>query len=187
MRKLSRFKLQQIHEHLRAGGLLAYPTEAVYGLGCDPNNEIAVASLLILKSRSPSKGLILIASDLQQLTPFLKPLTTSITEKLDKTWPGPVTWLLPANKTTPKWLTGNHSTLACRVTNHPLVKQLCSAYDGALVSTSANRTNRSPCRTTIQVRKQFHYSNNLYIVTGSTGELKQPTQILHASTCARLR
>ncbi len=187
MRKLSRFKLQQISQHIRAGGLFAYPTEAVYGLGCDPNNETAVASLLTLKSRSPSKGLILIASNLQQLTPYLQPLNTSITEKLNKTWPGPVTWLLPANKTTPKWLTGNHSTLACRVTNHPLVKQLCSAYGGALVSTSANRTKRSPCRTAIQIRKQFHDSNNLYIVAGSTGGLKKPTQILHASTSTRLR
>lgn len=187
MRKLSRFKLQQISQHIRAGGLLAYPTEAVYGLGCDPNNETAVASLLDLKSRSPSKGLILIASDLQQLTPYLKPLNTNITEKLYKTWPGPVTWLLPANKTTPKWLTGDHSTLACRVTNHPLVKQLCRVYGGALVSTSANRSKRSPCRTAIQTRRQFHCSNNLYIVTGATGGLKQPTQILHASSCVRLR
>ncbi len=186
MRKLSRFKLQQIIQHIRTGGLIAYPTEAVYGLGCDPDNHTAVASLLALKSRSPEKGLILIASDLKQLTPYLKPLTTRVTEKLKATWPGPVTWLLPAKKTTPTWLTGNHSTIACRVTNHPLVQQLCSAYGGALVSTSANRANHSPCRSAIQVRKQFK-SNDLYVISGTTGGLIQPTQIFDAATSARLR
>ncbi|MEE9423565.1 MAG: Sua5/YciO/YrdC/YwlC family protein [Methylococcales bacterium] len=186
MRTLSRFKLQQIIQHIRTGGLLAYPTEAVYGLGCDPDNHTAVASLLALKSRSPSKGLILIASDIQQLAPYIKPQNTDITAKLKATWPGPVTWLLPAKKTTPKWLTGNHSTIACRVTNHPLVQQLCSTYAGALVSTSANRANQSPCRSAIQVRKQFH-SNDLRIISGATGGLIQPTQIFDAATSARLR
>ena len=186
MRKLSRFKLQQIIQYIHTGGIVAYPTEAVYGLGCDPDNPAAVLSLLALKSRSPAKGLILIASDLKQLSPYLEPINTCITEKLNATWPGPVTWLLPAKKTTPKWLTGNHSTIACRVTNHPLVQQLCRAYDGTLVSTSANRTNQSPCRSAIQVRNRFH-SNDLYIISGATGGLIRPTQILNATTNTRLR
>lgn len=187
MRTLSQFKLQQINIHLRTGGLVAYPTEAVYGLGCDPDNELAVRSLLALKSRSQSKGLILIASELQQLTPYLKPLTAEITERLNKTWPGPVTWLLAANNTTPKWLTGSHTTLACRVSSHPLVQQLCKAFGGALVSTSANPVDRSPCRTAIQVRKQFYKANQLMVISGAVGDLKQPTQIYDAITNQRLR
>jgi tRNA threonylcarbamoyl adenosine modification protein (Sua5/YciO/YrdC/YwlC family) len=187
MRTLSQFKLQQINLHLRTGGLVAYPTEAVYGLGCDPDNELAVRSLLALKSRSQSKGLILIASELQQLSPYLKPLTSEITERLDNTWPGPVTWLLTASNTTPKWLTGNHTTLACRVSSHPLVQQLCKAFGGALVSTSANPADRSPCRTAILVRKQFYQANQLMVISGAVGDLKQPTQIYDAITNQRLR
>ncbi len=187
MRKLSRFKLQQINTHLRAGGLIAYPTEAVYGLGCDPDNEVAVRSLLGLKSRSQSKGLILIASELQQLTAYLKPLTPEITERLNKTWPGPVTWVLAVNNATPTWLTGNRATLACRVTTHPLVQQLCKSIGGALVSTSANPADRPPCRTAIQVRKQFDHSNQLMIISGTVGDLKQPTPIYDATTNQRLR
>jgi L-threonylcarbamoyladenylate synthase len=187
MRKLSHFKLQIISQHLHTGGLLAYPTEAVYGLGCDPNNEDAVNTLLALKSRNLSKGLIVIASDLQQLTPFLKPLTTETTNKLDQTWPGPVTWLLPAKQTTPKWITGNHSTLACRVTTHPLVRQLCSAFGGALVSTSANRSNRPPCHTVIQTRRQFTHDNQILVVSGTTGGLNQPTPIFDITKNIQLR
>jgi L-threonylcarbamoyladenylate synthase len=187
MHKLSHFKLKLIKHHIQTGGLIAYPTEAVFGLGCDPNNKHAVKSLLALKSRSPSKGLIVIASDLQQLTPFLQPLTTEIIDKLDQTWPGPITWLLPADPATPKWLTGTHSTLACRVSSHPIVRQLCSAFGGALVSTSANRSNRPPCRTVVQVRKQFNHTSEILIVSGTTGNLKQPTPILDAAKDSRLR
>lgn len=187
MRKLSQFKLQQINRHILAGGLLAYPTESVYGLGCDPDNQTAVRSLLALKSRSQSKGLILIASDLQQLVPYLKPISSDIAEKLNQTWPGPVTWLLAANNTTPKWLTGNHATLACRVTTHPLVQQLCKSIGGTLVSTSANPADRPPCRTAIQVRKQFDHSNQLMIISGAVGDLKKPTPIYDAATNQRLR
>ncbi len=186
-RKLSRFKRQQINQHVQAGGLIAYPTEAVYGFGCDPNNQSAVQTLLALKNRSPSKGLIVIASNREQLTPYLEPLTPEIISKLDTTWPGPVTWLLPAKAATPDWLTGTHSTLACRVTNHPLVLQICNSLNSALVSTSANLENRQPCRTRIQVQKQFNHTNQLLIIAGATGDLNQPTTILDATTHSRVR
>jgi len=187
MRTLSRYKLRKISKHLRSGGLIAYPTEAVYGLGCDPVNRDAVNALLALKSRSALKGLILIASDLQQLIPYIQPLSSRITAKLEASWPGPVTWLLPARQTTPKWLTGRHSTLACRVSAHPVVQQLCQAFGAALVSTSANRESCPPCRTLIQVRKQFSKSNQLVIVSGATGDLDKPTPILNALTDLRIR
>lgn len=137
---------------LRRGGVLAYPTEAVYGLGCDPWNAGAVARLLAFKRRSVTKGLILIAAHSDQLWPFVEPLEPERLRDILATWPGPNTWLLPARPTTPAWLTGRFDTLAVRVTAHPLVASLCRAYGGAIVSTSANQAARPAARTSLEVR-----------------------------------
>ncbi|MTW19990.1 Sua5/YciO/YrdC/YwlC family protein [Allochromatium palmeri] len=137
---------------LRRGGVIAYPTEAVYGLGCDPWNARAVAHLLAIKRRSITKGLILIASDPEQLWPFVEPLEPERLRDILATWPGPNTWLLPARATTPAWLTGRFDTLAVRVTAHPLAAALCQTYGGAIVSTSANQAARPAARTSLGVR-----------------------------------
>ncbi|MGB5569781.1 MAG: Sua5/YciO/YrdC/YwlC family protein, partial [Sedimenticolaceae bacterium] len=100
---LSRFALQRAVQLLRSGGVLPYPTEAVYGLGCDPLNRHAVERLLDIKKRPVQKGLILIASRFQQLTPFIAAQPPEIQRRLDESWPGPVTWLVPANPATPRW------------------------------------------------------------------------------------
>nr|MDQ2696242.1 Sua5/YciO/YrdC/YwlC family protein [Pseudomonadota bacterium] len=125
-------RLRQAARILRQGGVIAYPTEAVYGLGCDPRNRRAVQRLLEIKRRPPAKGLILIAADLAQLEPFIDPLPPDRRRLLDAAWPGPVTWLVPARRA-PVWLRGNHPTLAVRVTAHPLAAALCRAFGGAVV------------------------------------------------------
>ncbi|MGB5495457.1 MAG: Sua5/YciO/YrdC/YwlC family protein, partial [Sedimenticolaceae bacterium] len=117
---LNRLKLQHAARVLRAGGVVAYPTEAVFGLGCDPLNRSAVLRLLAIKQRPMDKGLILIANRLEQLLPFLRPLDPKVEQRLQETWPGPVTWLLPAHPAAPRWLRGRHTKLAVRVTAHPL-------------------------------------------------------------------
>jgi L-threonylcarbamoyladenylate synthase len=170
---------------LRAGGVLAYPTEAVYGLGCDPLNQDAVGRLLEIKRRPVDKGLILIASQFGQLTPFVLPPTVAIWEQLDKTWPGPVTWLLPARPTTPQWLRGRHTTLAVRVTAHPIAAGLCEAFGGAIVSTSANPAGRPPARSALQARLRCPGVD--LIVPGRTGGLRRPTAIRNALTGETLR
>ena len=134
------------------GGVVAYPTEAVYGLGCDPWNGPAVRRILAMKRRPEAKGLILIAADLAQLTPFLQWLDPTRMAEVLATWPGPHTWLLPARPETPVWLRGQHDTLAVRVTAHPLAAALCRAAGMALVSTSANLASQAPARTALQVR-----------------------------------
>lgn len=125
---------------LKSGGVIAYPTEAVWGLGCDPFDEAAVMRLLAIKQRPVEKGLILIAADAAQLQPLLDLASvpeTRLAEVL-ASWPGPNTWVLPASAAAPRWITGTHAGIAVRISAHPTVAALCRAFGGPLVSTSAN-------------------------------------------------
>jgi L-threonylcarbamoyladenylate synthase len=129
---------------LRTGGVIAYPTEGVWGLGCDPRNEAAVLRLLAIKQRAPDKGLILVASQLEQLRPFLD-IAALPAERLAEvlaTWPGPHTWVMPSAIATPRWISGAHDSVAVRISAHPQVVGLCNAFGGAIVSTSANRAGQ---------------------------------------------
>ena len=125
---------------LRRGGVIAYPTEAVWGLGCDPFDESAVLRLLAIKQRPVEKGLILIAATLEQLKPLIDVAAVPTDRLADvlSSWPGPYTWVMPATAQAPRWITGQHRGIAVRVSQHPTVVGLCQAYGGALVSTSAN-------------------------------------------------
>ncbi|MCK7579112.1 MAG: Sua5/YciO/YrdC/YwlC family protein [Chromatiales bacterium] len=166
---------------LRRGGVIAYPTEAVYGLGCDPWNAEAVAHLLAIKRRSVGKGLILIASDPDQLWSFVEPPAPDRLSDILATWPGPNTWLLPAHPATPAWLTGRFDTLAVRVSAHPLVAALCRAYGGAIVSTSANQAARPPARTSLDVRLALDELPD-YILTGYCAGSDRPSVIRDGRT-----
>lgn len=171
---------------LRHGGVVAYPTEAVYGLGCDPQSSEAVEKLLRLKRRPLAKGLILVAGSLAQLTPYIAPLTDEIAARVVPTWPGPFTWLLPAAATTAPWLRGEHATIAVRISDHPIVSALCNAFGGALVSTSANIAGRPPARDALAVRRVFGTGVD-YILHGPLGGLERPTSIRDACTGRVLR
>lgn len=173
---ISYLYLQRAASIVRCGGVIAYPTEAVFGLGCDPGNETAVRRLLVMKRRPLSKGLILIAADLSQLKPFIDPLDRQSLNSIEATWPGPVTWLLPARWKAPYWLRGAHPTLAVRVTAHPLAAALCRTCGGPLVSTSANLSGQPPARNGKQVRRQLGGVVD-YIVSGKTGGAAKPTEI----------
>ncbi|OTA17789.1 L-threonylcarbamoyladenylate synthase TsaC [Xenorhabdus vietnamensis] len=167
---------------LKEEKVIAYPTEAVFGLGCDPDSENAVQELLALKNRPWEKGLILIADNYERLCPYIDDgqLNDIQKETIFSFWPGPVTWVIPARATTPKWLTGKFSTLAVRVTDHPLVKQLCSMYEKPLVSTSANLSGLEPCRSAEEVRQQF--GTRFPVLEGEVGGCKNPSEIRDALT-----
>jgi L-threonylcarbamoyladenylate synthase len=167
---------------LNQDGVIAYPTEAVYGLGCNPLNPEAVYRLLALKQRDPAKGLILIAANFKQLKPFLLPIKKKLKKQLSKTWPGPVTWLLPARPECPTWLTGKHNTLAVRVTAHPGCRALCQALQSPLISSSANISQRRPTNRKLIVLKQFGRDID-YILPGETGNLEKPTEIRSQQGC----
>lgn len=171
---------------LRRGGVVAYPTEAVFGLGCAPGDEAAVRHLLALKQRPEQKGLILIASDFPQLRPFLGPIPVGIKRRVMAAWPGPVTWLLPARIGVPHWLCGGHQTIAVRVTAHPEAVALCRAFGSALVSTSANRSGARPCRDVHCVRRVFGADIG-FILPGRVDEDANPTRIVDAASGAVIR
>jgi len=173
---MSSNQINEAVQILQQGGVIAYPTEAVYGLGCDPAHLQAVQKLLELKQREPDKGLILIAAEFEQLSPFLAEIEDSLKEQVLATWPGPVTWLWPAKTEVSSWLRGEHATIAIRVTAHPLAAELCRIFGGALVSTSANVSGKPPARNAAQVRAQF--KNQLdFVLEGEVGGLAKPSQI----------
>jgi L-threonylcarbamoyladenylate synthase len=171
---------------IHRGGVIAYPTEGVFGLGCDPLQQMAIERILKFKRRSVTKGLILIAADFAQLQPYLLPLTAQIRARLEATWPGPVTWLLPARSDVPRWLRGWHDTLAVRVTAHPVAASLCRRVGYAIVSTSANRAARPPARTVLQARK-YVGSYIDYILPGEIGKRVGPSEIIDGRTGQRIR
>ena len=185
MTHISSFKIRQAVQKIHAGETIAYPTEAVYGLGCDPLNEEAVHNLLALKQRSAEKGLILIASSLSQLEPYLQ-LNEDIVSRVQATWPGAVTWIIPAQSWVPSWLKGKHSSLAVRVTAHPVAKVLCQKYGEALVSTSANTHSKPPATRPYMVSKSLDYSD-IFILPGQIGHLKQATPIYDVLSHQQIR
>ena len=174
--------IENIIKSLQQEDVIAYPTEAVFGLGCDPDSENAVNKLLALKQRPWEKGLILIADNYEQLKGYIddSQLTQEQKEAMFSSWPGPVTWVIPAKATTPKWLTGQFDTLAVRVTNHELVKLLCRTYGKPIVSTSANLSGFEPCRTTREVIEQFN--NRIPVLDGVVSGRKNPSEIKDAKT-----
>ncbi len=158
---------------LQQGGVIAYPTEAVFGLGCDPLNETAVMRLLSLKKRPIDKGLILIADDFSQVAHFLQPLNQ---QQKKHTQASETTWIFPAKKEAPQWITGQFNSIAIRISKHPAVKQLCQSFGSALISTSANLSGLEPAKTSEAVIAQFDQLLD-GVLDNKVGELSKPTEI----------
>lgn len=173
---------------LRNGGVIAYPTEGVWGLGCDPRDEAAVLRLLALKQRDVAKGLILIASDEAQLAPFidLASLAKAPLAEVRASWPGPNTWIVPASTAAPRWITGTHDGIAVRVTAHPLVRALCDGFGGALVSTSANIASEPSPRTRDELDPRIVACVDA-VTDGETLGRAQPSTIRDARSGMTLR
>jgi len=173
-------------EAIAKGQVIAYPTEAIYGLGCNPDNLQAVQSVLDLKVRDANKGLILIASRWEQLLPYVtQPDPTQLQKALD-TWPGPVTWVLPAHPRLDALLTGGRSTIAVRVTDHPVVIELCNACNHPLISTSANISGQAPVNSGAEIANIFGDSI-AGVVEGELGGLNSATSIYDMQTGAQIR
>lgn len=168
---------------LTAGDVIAYPTEAVYGLGCDPDNEQAVLKLLAIKQRPVEKGLILIAATYEQLRPYIneQAVPAGRLEHILTSWPGHFSWVFPASTTTPNWITGRFSSVAVRVSAHPVVQQLCLAFGKPLVSTSANLAGE-PAITDYQQLQANLGEQIALVVDGTLGGATQPSQIRDALT-----
>ena len=182
---MSELALRLAVRELRRGGVVAVPTEAVWGLSCDPFNRIAVDTLLKLKQRDWRKGLIVVASELDLLAPFIEAPSAMALKRAKATWPGASTWVFPAAPTAPIWISGEHDSVAVRLTAHPLLRALCQRYGGALVSTSANRAGQAPARSVAELRLRF--GPELSLVPGALGGMSKPTSIREAATGHILR
>lgn len=180
----------KITKILQKGGVIAYPTEGVYGFGCDPFNKNAVKKILALKQRKMAKGMILIAANWRQILPLinLKNIKPTILKKIYQSWPGPVTWILPATKLVPKWIKGEHNSVAIRITAHPTAKKICRNFVSPIVSTSANLAGQPPIKTAKELLLQFPNDSKIAMITkGRVGRLKKPTKIFDAITGKSLR
>lgn len=179
--------LHRLRRVLDQDGVIAYPTEGVWGLGCRPDSLVALQRVLDIKRRPAHKGLIVIASDPAQLAGLIdwSSLTLERVTDVLASWPGPVTWLLPAHRDVPWLLRGAHTTLAVRVSAHPLVQALCR-HVGPLVSTSANHAGRRSALTALQVRSWFGNEIDL-LVPGALGGRKGPSTIRDGVSGAVLR
>ncbi|MFW2372400.1 MAG: L-threonylcarbamoyladenylate synthase [Gammaproteobacteria bacterium] len=173
------FRLRLAAHCCNSGGVIAYPTESVFGLGCDPLDQIAVIKILQLKQRPVEKGLILIASSLQQLQAFLSP--EQALEPLVKPQAVATSWLVKPSALTPYWITGKHPKLAVRITQHPLARALCDKTGYPLVSTSANPAKLPPARNILKLRQYFDDDIDYY-VAGEVGGASNPSQIVDLET-----
>lgn len=184
---LSYWQLDQARRTIRRGGVIAYPTEGVWGLGCDPWDSEAVARVLALKGRPLEKGLILVAASIAQVNFLLAPLSSELRGRAQEHWPGPVTCLLPdLDNQVPSQVKGRHRTIAVRVSAHPVVSALCDALDQPLVSTSCNPAGRPPARHSWQVRRYFG-DETVHLVPGALGGSRKPSRILDIVTGHWLR
>jgi len=174
-----------LQAHLRRGGLIAYPTESCYGLGCDPRNPRALARLIRLKGRSAAKGMLLIADHFKRLLPFMCPLRPADLTRMQRSWPGPVTWVVPASATCSPLLTGGRATIAVRVTAHPGAARLCRSAGMALVSTSANKSGQKPAKTAAECRRIF--GARVRVMPGRIGARKRPSTLIDLATGTVLR
>lgn len=173
-------------ETLKKGEVLAYPTEAVWGLGCDPYQQHAFNKILTLKQRPIEKGVILLSESIARIEGLLAPLDSHIRQQIIASWQPNVatqrasTWLLPVSESIPAWIYGKHDRVAIRVTQHPLCKQLCQAFDGMIVSTSANPAGLAPAKTAQQV--QHYFGPHLNLLLGEIGQSPEPSRIIDAVT-----
>ncbi|MDD7806077.1 MAG: Sua5/YciO/YrdC/YwlC family protein [Endozoicomonas sp. (ex Botrylloides leachii)] len=162
---------------LTEGGVIAYPTEAVWGLGCCPWRREAVQRILNIKSRPQEKGIILVGVSEEQFEPLLAPLGSEQRQRVTDTWPGPYTWIVPdPDNWAPDWVRGQFDSVAIRVSNHPVVRYLCASKGTPIVSTSANKTGEPPLLTQKDVEDQLANSVD-FIAPGDTGAQKRPSEI----------
>ncbi|MGE5320857.1 MAG: L-threonylcarbamoyladenylate synthase [Hyphomicrobiaceae bacterium] len=180
-----RGEADSLRAHLRRGGLIAYPTESCYGLGCDPRNIHALQRLIHIKGRSAAKGLLLIADHFRRLQPFIQPLQAAERTRMLRTWPGPVTWVVPASAACLPELTGGRATVAVRVTAHAGAARLCRRIGMALVSTSANKSGKKPAKTAAECRRIF--GARVRVVAGRIGPRRRPSTLIDLATGTILR
>lgn len=183
---LSAAFLRRLSHHLHKGGLVAYPTESCYGIGCLPRHPQALARLVRLKKRPQHKGMIVIGDHIGRLKPLLQAVSAEDEQSLAHIWPARKTFLLPSEPRLPALLRGRgREKLAVRVPDHELARTLCQRLRSPLVSTSCNLSGRRACRRERDVRRQF--GRRVWVVGGRVGSAQTPSQIIDWASRQRLR
>ncbi|MEO0367303.1 MAG: L-threonylcarbamoyladenylate synthase [Pseudomonadota bacterium] len=175
-------------ETIRAGGVIAYPTEHCFGLGCDPFNQVAVERILQIKQRSSAQGVIVIGSErdqFQHLADFSALPATTLAE-IERDWPGPFTWLIPKQATAPEWISGQHASVAVRVTANRVCRELLTKLAAPLVSTSANRHGEPALLTAQDCLDELGEELDLIVNTPVGGD-SQPSTIKDSLSGAQVR
>ncbi len=173
---------------LKNEGIIAYPTESVFGLGCDPDSNNALSTIIGIKRRDPSKGMLLVCHDFLLAEKYVNLSKVSDEDRVfvRNYWPGPYTFLFPASSFCKQLLIGDHSTIAIRVSTHPIIKMLCTEFNKPIVSTSANLSGELPCLTSADVHRAFNNSVN-FILDGETLGYSKPSTIIDLKTREILR
>jgi len=172
---VSNFRVRNAARILESGGVIAYPTEGVYGIGCLPHNLDAVERILDIKGRKSAAGLILIAARPALLAGWILPDREEFAALIQPT-SHPTTWIVTANPAVSPLLTGGRSTLAVRITDHPLAAALSDLIDGPLVSTSANRSGKPTARSGLEARLKLGLSLD-GVLYGPLGSAASPSEI----------
>ena len=178
------FAARRASDVLLAGGVIAYPTEGVFGLGCLPDDVEAVERILAIKQRSPRKGLILIAARAAQFNDWIDPSVRDVLPDPDPQQP--VTWIVEPAARVPAVVTGDNPGLAVRITTNPTAAAICNAVDMPIVSTSANVAGRPVARNTFILRRSFAHLVD-YVVPGECGPASGPSEIRELETGRVLR
>jgi len=165
---LSQNDKDKISEILKAGGIVAYPTDTVWGLGADPTNEDGVKKIYELKQRDGKKPLILMASSIEYLKPFIEELSDIETDILNKYLPGALTLITKKSKLTKDFVTSGFDTVGIRIPNHPVFWEVadCSPCK-VLATTSANLSTQPSSLRKEDVLKYF--GQNVNFVTNDFG------------------
>jgi len=161
-------------EILLSGGVIAYPTEGVFGLGCLPGNLAAVHRLLEIKQREASKGLILLAATAAQFVDWIDlPVGITIPDPQPE---NPTTWIVPAGSGVDAMVRGDNEGIAIRITTNPVARSICEAVQSPVVSTSANLSGRPVARNQSVLRRQFGDLVD-FVVPGPCGPSDGPSEI----------
>lgn len=171
---------------LHRGGVLAYPTEGVYGLGCDPDDQAAFERIFAIKRRPSEQAVLLIAADFAQIEGWIGEAPEVASERARKLWPGAHTFIFPRSPRVPDWITGGHAGIALRVTAHAPAAALCRAFGGPIVSTSANRHGEAPARNVRDIATLFGDELD-GVLDAPLGGLDHPTPITDAVSGAIIR
>jgi len=169
---------------LQQGGVVACPTEAVWGISCAADNPQAIHKVLELKQRPVKKGMIVAASTIEMLDGWVdwSQVPEDAKQRVMQTWPGPYTWVLPATEAVLPGVTGaNLGKVAVRVTAHPVLKALIDAFGKPILSTSANLSGEPPVKSQ-QALSPALLDNVDIVVPGEVGGLENPTAIRDALT-----